>query len=143
MYLINMRNGFVKAMHASVGKGTDPDGDGFANNFSNISGSNMSSLGFYLTDDEYVGGNGRSMRIHGLSSTNSNALTRYIVVHGSQYVSEEKNYAGRSLGCPAVDFIHNDDLIEKTKNGSLMFIWHPQFENYSPNILESSFKFTK
>ena len=131
MYLINMQTGRVKAMHASVGRGTDPDGDGIANTFSNISGSNMTSLGFYLTDDEYIGGNGRSMRLHGLSSTNSNALTRYIVVHGADYVSEEKNYAGRSLGCPAVDYIHNDDLIDKTKNGSLLFIWHPLLDKAS------------
>ena len=128
MYLIDMDNGSVKPMLTSAGRGTDPDGDGVANFFSNIEGSNMSSLGFYLTDDEYMGGNGRSMRLHGLSPTNSKALTRYIVVHGAAYISEADNHAGRSLGCPAVDFKHNDELIEKTKNGSLMFIWHPTLQ---------------
>lgn len=125
MFLIDMDNGSVKAMLTTVGRKTDPDGDGIADFFSNIEGSNMSSLGFYLTDDEYMGGNGRSMRLHGLSPTNSKALTRYIVVHGAAYVSEVDNHAGRSLGCPAVDFKNNDELIERTKNGSLMFIWHP------------------
>jgi hypothetical protein len=128
MYLIDIDSGAVKAMHTSVGRKTDPDGDGIADIFSNIEGSNMSSLGFYLTDDEYMGGNGRSMRLHGLSPTNSNALTRYIVVHGAAYISEVDNHAGRSLGCPAVDLKHNDELIERTKNGSLMFIWHPTLQ---------------
>ena len=128
MYLIDMDNGNVKPMLTSAGRGTDPDGDGIANFFSNIEGSNMSSLGFYLTDDEYMGGNGRSMRLHGLSPTNSKALTRYIVVHGAAYISEADNHAGRSLGCPAVDFKNNDTLIEQTKNGSLMFIWHPTLQ---------------
>jgi hypothetical protein len=128
MYLVDVDSGSVKAMHTSFGRASDPDGDGIANTFSNIEGSNMSSLGFYLTDDEYLGGNGRSMRLHGLSPTNSKALIRYIVIHGSAYISEVDNHAGRSLGCPAVDFKNNDDLIEKTKNGSLMFIWHPTLQ---------------
>lgn len=128
MYLIDIDNGSVQPMHTSVGRASDPDGDGIANAFSNIDGSNMSSLGFYLTDDEYIGKNGRSMRLHGLSPTNSKALSRYIVVHGAAYVSETDNLAGRSFGCPAVDLKNNDSLIEKTKNGSLMFIWHPTLQ---------------
>lgn len=122
MFLVDMQTGEVKPMLATVGVGSDPDGDGDATIFSNVSGSRMTSLGFYLTADEYQGGNGRSMRLHGLSDTNNNAYSRLIVVHGADYVMEDINYAGRSHGCPAVDFKNLNDLIDKTKDGSLMYI---------------------
>ena len=120
-FLLNMKTGEVKAMLTAVGSGSDPDGDGLANSFSNIADSHQSSLGFYLTDDEYVGSNGRSLRLHGLNSTNSNALKRAIVVHGAPYVSELDQHAGRSHGCPAVDLKNIDALIDQIKDGSLMF----------------------
>lgn len=123
LYQIDMKSGAVLALHVSVGRGSDPDGDGNADSFSNIPNSFQSSLGFYLTDDEYMGGNGRSMRLHGLSATNSNALTRYIVVHGANYVSEEGNHAGRSHGCPALDMKFINQYIDKSKGGSLMYIF--------------------
>jgi hypothetical protein len=122
MFLIDMQTGAVKPMLTAVGVGSDPDGDGVATMFSNVSGSRMTSLGFYLTAGEYQGGNGRSMRLHGLSVTNNNALSRLIVVHGATYVLEDSNYAGRSHGCPAVDFKHLNEVIDKTKDGTLMYI---------------------
>ena len=46
------------------------------------------------------------MRVHGLEATNSNALSRAIVVHGAWYVSQdmirEHGMLGRSEGCFAV-----------------------------------------
>jgi hypothetical protein len=46
------------------------------------------------------------MRLEGLDPTNSNALSRAIVVHGAWYVSEEmirfSGVLGRSQGCFAV-----------------------------------------
>lgn len=123
LFQIDMKSGEVMALHVSVGKGSDPDGDGNADSFSNIPNSYQSSLGFYLTDDEYNGGNGRSLRLHGLSSTNDNALSRFIVIHGATYVSEEFNHAGRSLGCPAVDMKYRDQLIDNVKGGSLLYVF--------------------
>jgi len=122
MFLIDMQTGVVKPMLTAVGVGSDPDGDGIATMFSNVSGSRMTSLGFYLTADEYQGGNGRSMRLHGLSETNNNAYSRLIVVHGATYVLEDSNYAGRSHGCPAIDFKNLNEVIDKTKEGTLMYI---------------------
>lgn len=121
LYVIDLTSGQVNAMLTSVGHNSDPDGNGYADSFSNVAESNQSSLGFYLTDDEYMGGNGRSLRLHGLSSTNSNALSRFIVVHGAPYVSEADNYAGRSQGCPAVDLKNRDWLIDRIKSGSLIY----------------------
>jgi len=121
-FLVDMQSGEVQPMLTAVGVGSDPDGDGLATMFSNVAGSRMSSLGFYLTADEYVGGNGRSMHLHGLSDSNNNAFDRLIVVHGADYVVEAADHAGRSFGCPALDKKLLDDVINKTEGGSLMFI---------------------
>ncbi|MGZ3690893.1 MAG: murein L,D-transpeptidase catalytic domain family protein [Pseudobdellovibrio sp.] len=122
MFLVNMQSGEVKPMLAAAGVGSDPDGDGFATIFSNTPESRMSSLGFYMTAHEYTGANGRSMRLFGLEDTNNNAFKRFIVVHGADYVVDDENHAGRSFGCPAVDHKNLDDLINKTKEGSLLFL---------------------
>ena len=124
LFLINMKTGDVEPMLVAVGHGSDPDGDGFATLFSNIDDTHQSSLGFYLTDDVYDGKNGRSLRLHGLSDTNSNAYDRAIVIHGAPYVLEDLQLAGRSFGCPAVDFKNRDHLIDATKGFSLLYIFH-------------------
>ncbi|SCK36577.1 L,D-transpeptidase catalytic domain [Variovorax sp. HW608] len=61
-----------------------PADDGYAEAFSNLEGSEASSLGLYRTGDTYVSEqleHGLSMRLHGLSPSNSNAYKRLIVVH--------------------------------------------------------------
>jgi hypothetical protein len=124
MYLINMKTGAVTPMLAAAGAGSDPDKDGYATLFSNVVDSHMSSLGFYLTSSTYEGQNGYSLRLHGLNETNSKAYERMIVVHGAQYVSESQGKAGPSWGCPAVDHSLKTKLIDRIKNGSLMFFTH-------------------
>ena len=127
MFLINMSTGGVTAMYTSAGVGSDPDGDGHATLFSNVPDSRKSSLGYYLTGTTYEGGNGLSLRLHGLSSTNSKALERYIVIHGASYVSESSGRAGRSWGCPAVDNSLISGLTAKIKGGSLIYAWHEKY----------------
>lgn len=123
LFLLNMRTGQVRSYMVAVGEGSDPDEDGHAQAFSNTEGSHMSSLGFYLTDDVYMGGNGRSLRLHGLNRSNSNAYNRMIVMHGANYVSEARGTAGRSHGCPAVDPGVIDMLINNLHGGSLMYMY--------------------
>lgn len=123
MFLIDMQSGGVTSMLTSVGRGSDPDGNGYADSFSNEADSNQSSLGFYLTQDIYDGDHGRSLRLDGLSPTNSNALERAIVVHTANYVSEEDHHAGRSHGCPVVDPDNINPLIDRIQGGSLMFLF--------------------
>ena len=106
LHLVDMR----KRAHTSVlvahGRGSDPAHTGFLHRFSNESGSNCTSEGAYRTDNYYVGSHGHSMRLDGLESTNSNARSRAIVVHGAWYVSDDMirqhGVLGRSEGCFAV-----------------------------------------
>lgn len=120
-YIVDMRDGSVKAIRVAHGRGSDPDHDGFATLFSNTPNSNASSLGFYLTGETYIGKYGKSMRLHGLSSTNSNALSRAIVIHEAAYVQEASVKQGRSFGCPAVAASEIANVISSLKGGALIY----------------------
>lgn len=120
-YIINMNTGVVWNIRVAHGKGSDPDHDGYAQSFSNVSGSNATSLGFYMTAETYYGDNGYSLRLDGLSSTNSNARERAIVVHGASYVEEANVIQGRSWGCPAVAMENRDQVINMIKGGSIIY----------------------
>jgi len=105
-------------------------GQTYAKSFSNIPESNKSSLGFYLTLGTYEGGNGYSMQLKGLEKgINDKAFERAIVMHGADYVSrawaDANGYIGRSLGCPAVPVAQTKKIINTIKNGSVLFIFHP------------------
>ncbi|MDQ7774289.1 MAG: murein L,D-transpeptidase catalytic domain family protein [Elusimicrobiales bacterium] len=120
-YILGMRDGSVKAIRVAHGRGSDPDHDGFATVFSNTPNSNASSLGFYLTGETYIGKHGKSMRLHGLSSTNSNALSRAVVIHEASYVQEANVKQGRSFGCPAVAASEIADVISSLRGGALIY----------------------
>ncbi|UOF01310.1 murein L,D-transpeptidase catalytic domain family protein [Bdellovibrio reynosensis] len=120
-FIINMKTGSVWAIRTSHGKGSDSDHDGYAEKFSNVSGSNASSLGFYKAAESYYGSNGLSLRMDGLSSTNSRARSRAIVIHGASYVREENVIQGRSWGCPAVSNSNRDAVVKFLKGGSLVY----------------------
>ena len=102
-------------------------GADMATDFSNVTGSEKSSLGFFITKETYTGKNGLSLRLIGMEKGfNSNAEARNIVVHGADYVNAQRvnsAYMGRSQGCPALpraDYVRVIDLI---KNGSTLFIY--------------------
>lgn len=123
MFVVNMNTGYVWALHTAHGKGSDSNHDGYAEKFSNVSGSNASSLGYYRTAETYYGSNGYSLRLDGLSSTNSKARSRAVVVHGASYVQDKTRIQGRSWGCPAVSKSNNSSVIAKIKGGSLMYAY--------------------
>lgn len=118
-YIIDLESGHVETYLTAHGKGSDPDHDGYATVFSNQSGSQASSLGFYLTAETYQGSNGYSLRLDGLSSTNSNARRRAVVIHGAEYVNPGS--VGRSWGCPALDMRYYVEIINKIKGGMLIY----------------------
>ena len=120
-FIIAMKSGDVWSIHTAHGSGSDNDNDGYAEKFSNVSGSNASSLGFYRTAETYEGSHGNSMRLDGLSLTNSNARERAIVLHGASYVQEASVIQGRSWGCPAVADHLKDQVIDKLKGGSIIY----------------------
>ena len=105
-HLVNLANGSVRSHLVAHGRGSDPSRTGWLERFSNEPLSNATSAGAYRTGSLYFGAHGHSMRLEGLDPTNSNALSRAIVVHGAWYVSEEMigfaGMLGRSHGCFAV-----------------------------------------
>lgn len=109
------------------GQGT---GEEYARRFSNIPESHQSSLGFFITRQTYSGHNGYSMRMDGVDGRwNNKAYSRDIVMHGASYVSHAYARAnkrlGRSWGCPSVASNMAAPIIDKIKNGSVLFIYHP------------------
>ncbi len=104
-------------------------GDEFANQFSNTIDSHQTSLGFYTTGNEYIGENGSSLKLNGLEAGyNDNAFDRAVVIHGSEYATDEyfkaNNKIGRSWGCPAISSKEIAKVIKAIKNGSCLFIYH-------------------
>ncbi|MBC7714238.1 MAG: murein L,D-transpeptidase catalytic domain family protein [Rhizobacter sp.] len=119
-YIIDMESGRVESYLTAHGKNSDPKHTGYATKFSNTPDSLMTSLGFYMTAETYDGKNGYSLRLDGLSATNSNARDRAIVIHGADYVTPG-NLIGRSSGCPAVEQRYHADLIDRLKGGALLY----------------------
>ena len=117
------------------------EGSGYdtASMFSNLDNSHESSLGFYLTDDVYMGKHGRSLHLDGLDEGfNDDARAREIVVHGAPYVSErtinEKGKIGRSWGCPAVSPKVSNEVIDDIKGRTVFFI-NGNDDNYNSKYL--------
>lgn len=120
-YLVNLKTGAVERYLVAHGKYSDSDFDGYATSFSNVNGTGKSSLGAYMTAETYYGKHGKSMRLDGLQSTNSNARSRAIVMHSASYVSPNRSPIGRSLGCPAVESRYLPRLMTALSAGALLY----------------------
>ena len=128
LFIINVNTGEV-VFETFVAHGRN-SGQQWAKKFSNSTSSFASSLGFYITNDTYIGKHGYSLRLTGCESgINNNAYKRAIVLHGADYVSEEfiqqNGFLGRSLGCPAVPEALSEKIIDLIKNGSCLFVYGP------------------
>lgn len=126
LYIINLRTGKL-LYHTYVSHGKN-SGQEYATSFSNAQNSNKSSLGFMVTGDTYVGRAGFSLRLFGMENRyNSNVFARGVVMHGSDYVNQnradEGANMGRSWGCPAVPQSLSRDIINLLKGGSCMFVY--------------------
>lgn len=119
LYVFDTVQKKIETYYVAHGRGS---GENIAERFSNVSGSNSSSLGIYKTLDEYTGHHGRSLRLQGLEPTNSNAFSRAVVMHTADYVSDafirQTGRLGRSEGCFAVERSVGDTLIDELKNGA-------------------------
>lgn len=129
MWIIDMkRNEVLYYRLVAHGKNT---GDDFAKVFSNIRNSNQSSLGFYLTGENYYGKHGLSLRLDGIElGFNDQARSRAIVMHSANYVHKDfiKNYGrlGRSFGCPAIAVNQHREIIQGLAEQSVLFIYYPK-----------------
>jgi hypothetical protein len=106
LHFANLENGTVRSFLVAHGMGSDPDHDGYLNDFSNEPGSNATSRGAFITWEWYKGKYGTSIRLGGLDPQNSNALPRAIVMHSADYATpyhvERWGRLGRSNGCFAM-----------------------------------------
>jgi predicted secreted protein len=105
-HFANLENGTVRSFFVTHGKGSDPEHDGWLNDYSNVEGSLMTSRGAYITWEWYKGRYGTSIRLGGLEPSNSNALPRAIVMHSADYATAahvaQWGRLGRSDGCFAM-----------------------------------------
>ena len=127
MYILDVKNRKV-LLNTYVAHGRNSGLD-YAERFSNAPESLESSLGFYVTKNTYSGKHGTSLKLSGLEEGfNNNAESRAVVVHGAPYIGEQRAssaYMGRSFGCPAVPQVLAPKVIDLIKNGTCLFIYHP------------------
>lgn len=126
-YLVDVENMELLA-HTYVSHGKNSGVD-MAKEFSNIVGSEKSSIGFYVTKNTYWGKNGLSLRMAGQEKNfNDNAEKRAIVVHGADYVNAGRvnsSFMGRSQGCPALPRAETKKVINLIKDGTALFVYYP------------------
>ncbi len=128
LYVLDMCSGKI-LFNTWVAHGRN-SGYNYTTEFSNDVESNKTSLGFYITQNTCTGVNGYSLKLKGCEKgINDRATERAIVFHGAEYVSElfirEHGYLGRSYGCPAIPLTISKKIIDKIKNGTCMFLYHP------------------
>jgi len=131
MWVLNLRKKEVlMKLHTTQGAGS---GLVYASRFSNTSRTKASSLGLYVTSEQYYGKHGKSMRLNGLQKgINNNARNRSIVIHEAAYASpayvKANHRAGRSWGCFAVAPASKKVLLNYVKGGSALFAYARSIE---------------
>lgn len=124
-HFVDMERGVVDSYLVSHGTGSDPEHDGWLNNYSNVEGSNATSRGAYVTWEWYTGRYGTSVRLGGLDPTNDMALPRLIVMHQARYAEkshlERWGRLGRSNGCFAMGSADFRLALMRLSGGRLLF----------------------
>jgi hypothetical protein len=139
MWVIDMKNKRV-LYHTLVAHGRNTGGN-VAETFSNREGSEMSSLGFYVTGQTYEGRHGLSLKLNGKDAGyNTNAATRAVVVHGADYVNEDfirqHGRLGRSQGCPALPVSQSTPIIRVIQKGTVVYAHGPSKVRYRSTWLQ-------
>jgi len=124
-HLVDLASGSSVSMLVAHGSGSDPAHTGWLHRFSNQEGSNASCDGTFLASDYYVGKHGRSQRLEGLDPSNSNALSRAIVIHSAWYSNPDMlqthGQLGRSQGCFAVGERDLAQVFARLGEGRMLF----------------------
>lgn len=127
MWIIDIVNQKV-LYHTFTSHGANSGGE-YAKKFSNKIGSNMSSLGFYITSNTYKGSHGLSLELDGLETINSNLRKRRVVMHPAEYIKKMKSgYLGRSQGCLTLDPKISKEVINTIKDGSIIFVYNQKYK---------------
>jgi hypothetical protein len=124
--------------HSLVAHGKN-SGNATAEEFSNTPDSEMSSLGFYVTQGTYQGKHGLSLKLEGMDQNfNTNAAKRSVVVHGADYVSEDfikqNGRLGRSQGCPALPMENHAEIINVIKDHTVLYLHAADAGFYSSHL---------
>jgi hypothetical protein len=135
LFIIDLKN-YKILFNTYVAHG-QKSGKEYADNFSNTPNSLASSPGFYVTKETYTGAKGYCLRLEGEEAgINDQALNRGIVMHAAAYVNaalaQSRGFIGRSWGCPAVPPELHQQIINKIKNGTCLFLYTPN-KNYISN----------
>lgn len=141
-YVIDMQTGKINTYfsgHGYGGKKGVPESDMNVEAVSNISGSNATPRGFFITGSRRNGSSDPrwkfSMKLHGLQKgVNDNSFARAVIVHPFGKVpsetasSDDPNLKGRPLdsdgpfglsqGCPMLPEKYASEIIDKTKASS-------------------------
>ena len=102
----------------------------FTPSFSNVDGSNCSSLGKYRIGYPYQGQFGRSYKLYGLDATNDQAFSRNVVLHSYNAVPAGETYPlpiCNSRGCPMVAPAFLQELqpvIDGSRKPILLYIFY-------------------
>lgn len=127
-YIYNLqKDSLMQTGLVTHGYGSNNNGD---IKFSNTSGSNCTSLGRYKIGNAYNGRFGLAFKLHGLDSTNSNAINRFVVLHSHPCVPDNEVFPQSicmSQGCPTVSTLFLQTLktyIEKSKQPILLYIFY-------------------
>lgn len=124
-HLVYLEAGRVESFLVTHGTGSDPEHDGWLNQYSNIPNSEMTSRGSYVTWEWYHGRFGLSMRLGGLDPSNDLAYDRAIVMHPADYATEAHvarwGKLGRSNGCLALGPEQFRHCVRELAGGRLIF----------------------
>jgi hypothetical protein len=129
-FLVDVASGRIeRSWLVAHGSGSDPNGTGRVQRFSNQPGSNASSRGAYLTANTYDGKYGRSQRLIGLDAENDMAMDRAIVIHGAPYVDPaliaSQGRIGRSQGCFAFELGEVGEVMDLLGEGRMIYAGQP------------------
>ena len=155
-YVLNLRDGSVRNLVTTHGKGSDPDQTGRAVRVSNTIGSLASSTGAYVTGEQYDSPAhlSRAVWLDGLDPTDANARCRCIVIHqanrsdGQNYASAQwiaahqgadgKGQAGRSDGCFAFSGEDYPYVLGRMVPGTFIYAGPASLPQWTPDPAPSA-----
>ncbi len=113
-YIVDQKNKKI-LFQSEVGHAYESGGL-YATDFSNVPNSYKSSLGLYKVGIQYSWGRfGTSLKLHGLSKTNSNVYKRAIVLHGCNCL--------HSSGCLTFDYALMPKILKILKKGTRIIVY--------------------